>query len=249
MHPAHTLPAGTVTAGAGVSDHLLLGPGRRQLDAAADTDSESAYFSGALAQSLFSPGLAPWVGARVGIGLHSEAGVTYTRRGVRVDARHAFETDRIALSLGLGGSVRLSHAPDYSAEQPSSVEPSGELPGWNDDGVTGLGVDVPVLLGYRSRARLLELWTGVRLGVDRMEGTLAWQVAGPGAEEAKLDAVRWFMGPLLGLKVGVDPLWAAVEVGLAYQSGDATLDRDASDLHADVEGLTLTPTGVLGARF
>jgi hypothetical protein len=275
MHPAHTLPVNTVTLGAGVSGHFLAGSGRGDIDAAVESapqpgqavtpDDEPRFLQGGVAQALFSPGVAPWVGARVGLGYTTEAGATYTGRSARIDARHAFEGDDLALSVGLGASGRLVRPgsdtfteqctadPNGSCALYGQVETTGEVPGVDDGNVTGWGVDVPVIVGWRSRARLVQIWVGLRAGYEHLFGQYVWQ-AEPGlVQEGDVAARRWFGGGLLGLQVGIDPLWAGIELDVAYQSGNGTLTWDTTAgrqrFEGDVEGITVTPTGVLGARF
>ncbi len=147
MHPAHTLSAGRVTFGAGVSNNFALGDADAAIQSArvaagADTvvlpDEEEAYLRGTIADTLLAPGLAPWVGARAGVGYDSDAGVTYTGRAVRVDARHSFQDERVALSIGGGLSGKLLRPrTDSGPDGGIRAQNQSDIPGLDAGGVTG----------------------------------------------------------------------------------------------------------------
>jgi hypothetical protein len=65
---------------------------------------------------------------------------------------------------------------------------------------------------------------------------------------AALSASRWFAGALLGLAVGVRPLWVAVELDAAYQRFGGELAW-AGTRPVEVEGFTLAPTGAVIVKF
>jgi hypothetical protein len=94
------LAPGATAQGAGFSGTFTTGDAR--LATRSTRVAEQAAAIDALA-----PSVAPWVNARVGIGGDNEAGLTYTGRAVRLDIRHAFEDDDIALSMGAGASAVL----------------------------------------------------------------------------------------------------------------------------------------------
>jgi len=73
LHPAHTLPLGRVSGGAGVSAAFAFGEGERAIDQgrAAGTNggnvsaaAEQQFLAGAVASALLAPGIAPWAPAR-----------------------------------------------------------------------------------------------------------------------------------------------------------------------------------------
>jgi len=274
MHPAHTLPVDTVTFGAGVSGNFVLGSSREAIDDAIDAapqagtavsgDDEERLLKGAFAQTLLSPGVAPWVGARAGLGYTTEAGLVYTGRSVRVDARHAFEGDRVALSVGGGLSGRLlrpgsdnltetSSSPDEPAELHGQAKTTGEIPGVDDGNLTGWGIDVPVIVGWRSQPSLVQVWGGVRGGYEHLFRSYIWQANPTTARDGDFDGYRWFVGGLVGICVGVDPIWGGVELDAAYQNGRGEVRwevlNDIHEVKGTLDGFTLTPTGVVGIRF
>ena len=120
LHPARTLKSGDVRAAGGVSAHVVpgsLGEDLRRAREIAARDATGAsspgepgqnpdYAKGALVAAAIAPGLAPFVGARVGIGNAFEGGLAYTGRGVRADMRRSFDDGPYSLSLGLGVSTR-----------------------------------------------------------------------------------------------------------------------------------------------
>jgi hypothetical protein len=272
MHPAHTLPAGEVTFGAGASQTFVLGNANREVDQAIETINEDPgtpttpgttrtleernadVLEGAIAYSLMTPGLAPWVGGRAGLGYDIEAGLTYTGRAVRLDARHAFESDRTALSLGLGVNSRLLH-PEQS---PGTI---GEVPLVNDGGLAGVGFDVPIIAGWRSSANLVQVYGGVRGGYEALFGTyLVTSVSQDSTDgEAEVRARRGFVGGLFGLIVGVAPIWVGFELDGTYHHGRGKVNevvehtapenwpRDELWVPAPVSGFDQTETGTLSA--
>lgn len=261
MHPAHTLPTGAVTFGAGASEHFVIGDADHAVNeailartsAVPSRTANDDFVRGAIAWSLLSPGLAPWVGARVGVGSDVEAGLTYTGRAARLDGRYAFETDTTALSLGLGLSSRLLHPQE-------DTQSTGEIPDLNDGGVAGVGFDVPVIVGWRSSAQVVQVYGGARGGFESLFGT--YLLAGTTDDEdveADLQAQRWFVGGLAGLIVGVAPVWVGIELDAAYHRGSGDLSNAVDGIGTPVpaldvgsgaiDGWSLCPTGVIIGRF
>ena len=272
MHPAHALPQSRVSMGAGVSNQFVVGDANQAIErarlAASPTGSginpverDREFITGAVAQTLAAPGLAPWVGARAGLGFTTDAGVTYTGRALRIDGRHAFESGDTALSIGAGASgvlARPSHDqptdPLPGQDEPAprlggSIDPSGEIPGLDAGDVSGFGFDVPVIVGMRSDAELFQLWIGARGGYERLSGELLMALD-PVAEveTASLRASRWYMGGLIGIAVGVRPIRVAVELDASYQRFEGELERPGN-ARAKLDGVTLTPTGAVLAKF
>ncbi|MCU0654670.1 MAG: hypothetical protein MUF64_05075, partial [Polyangiaceae bacterium] len=147
LHPAHVEPEGQVTGGVGVSGQMVVGAASRTLQQARENTSQGSavagssaglYRQGALAAAGLAPGVAPWMGARVGLGQRSEAGLTYSARTLRLDGRHALGTGAVALSLGLGGQALLARREEGAA-----------LRGVDLAGVSGYGLDAPVVVGWR----------------------------------------------------------------------------------------------------
>lgn len=255
--------------GAGVSGRFVSGDADQaiaearvataQQGAVSSPDQEQRLVAGAMAHTALAPGMAPWVGARAGIGFDSDAGVTYSGRTVRVDGRHAFvlgEKRAFALSVGGGLSGVLTRAGSSSPADPSGGGREGEIPGVDASGATGWGFDVPLLVGWRSNASLIHAWLGPRAGYERLGGELVLRIdPDPTVERhAPLGASRYYVGGLAGLSVGVGPVWIAVELGAAYQAIDGSLDVEqpggGSTRHsAQLEGLSLTPGGAVGGRF
>src|SRR5271167_4919228 len=75
LHPAHTLPKGDVRVAGGLSANAIAGGASSSLtaaknEAAADVNgnvlNDPTYVKGALVAAAIGPGIAPFVGARVG---------------------------------------------------------------------------------------------------------------------------------------------------------------------------------------
>jgi hypothetical protein len=258
MHPAHTLAPQRVTMGAGVSNNFALGGADESIEAARQTTvpagvpapaGQQQYAEGAIVHTLVAPGLAPWVGARVGTGYGTDAGVTYTGRAARIDGRYALSNEKTALSFGLGASGILSHPSSDSGGSRTPGTARG-VPGVDASGVTGWGLDVPIIAGYRSDAELVQIWGGLRGGYERLFGEILLRANLDQQEESRADvsAHRWFAGGLLGLAVGVRPFWVGIELDFAYQRLAGELDW-AGTRAVEVEGFTLAPTGAVVGKF
>jgi hypothetical protein len=271
MHPAHTLPQGVVTMGAGMSSQFVIGEGDDKIQAARavappnavppDSPEEEAYIDGALAEVLSGPGLAPWVGARTGVGYTTDVGLTYTGRRARLDGRHAFEEKATAVSIGLGASAVLAHPSQSSGDAPTLDQ---TVPGFDAGPTRGFGVDVPILVGWRSSPALVQLWGGGRVGYDRMVGHVIIQGTDPAStfvEEDEFEANRWFALLVAGLGVGIDPVMVALEVNVGFAGGKGSVRRTAEDplnpgepiitgrVNGEVETLVITPTAAAIFEF
>ncbi len=260
LHPAHTLPEAEVSFAAGTSGRFSLGGLQRaedDLDQAAAirggavTSAERARFvQGAIAHFAAAPGVAPFVAARVGLGHHNEAGFTYTGRGVRLDGRHAFEWPSLALSVGLAASGALARAGDQPTRHVED-EPGADsgLRTVSLTSLSGYGLELPVLFGYRSSADVVKLWTGLRAGVehDTFDVTLVESPDTPLG--ANGDATRIWGGGLVGFSVGLKPIEVRVEVEAAYQSIHGKLLTFGGELSGDVRGWSLTPAMAISAKF
>jgi hypothetical protein len=213
-----------------------------------------AGIESAIRQSSFAPGVAPWVGARVGIGGNNEAGLTYTGRSVRGDARHVFGDEKWALSLGAGASAVLSHIENGTPQTTIGADPATK-----DQNVitsSGWGLDVPVLVGYRSTASVAQIWLGARGGIERLNGDFAplgsSQVTSGLRYELRLDqsVMRYYGGGLLGLAVGFHPIWVALELNVAYQFAAAEGELPGGGRASlDMSGVTIAPAGALIGKF
>lgn len=222
MHTAHPLRENEVTMGAGFSGALRLPD-----DRSSATTTEEALIE----EAAFSPGLAPWVGGRLGIDGRWDAGLTYTARTVRVDIRRAFDLDGPAFSVGLGAS--------------------GILPKRRDDlglRVGGFGGDVPILFGLRSDADIYALWIGARGGAELLRGQV--EVAEDPLDPTILPPIElegWHAqaGGLLGFRVGFRYIYAVFEVGVAMHWAEGQI----GDTEVSYEQLGLSPSGALLGSF
>jgi hypothetical protein len=252
LHPAHVLPAGKVSAGAGVSGQFAFRGGQ---GAGASTAPEQHAFEDAIARASLSPGIAPWVGARAGLGGHFEMGLTYTGRSARADARRAFGGETVAVSVGAAASAVFSD-PQDRVDDGMAPAPMGRLPASGGDlRATGYGFDVPVLVGWRSTASVVQGWLGARGGFERIDGNLPFPPVGmERAPFASFSATRWYGGGLVGAAVGLWPVTVAVELDVTYQgvSGNASFPQQAGNPRqrdGSVSGLTLAPAGAIIGKF
>ncbi len=251
LHPVHPLPRERVTMGAGVSAQIVAGDASGRIDAArqamgdgaVDSDAErDAWVSGAVAYSLLAPGLAPWVGARVGLGSSAEAGMTYTARAVRLDGRYALEDESFAASAGLGASGVLAR-PGSDPAGDTRVDRAERIPGLDIGGVSGFGLDLPLLVGWRSRGGLLQTWLGARGGFERLRGTAVVRIGLDPTEsdDARFEAERWYALGVLGFALSLHPVTIALELDAGYQRGAGLLMLEGGRTDGKAEGATVTP--------
>jgi len=245
LHPARTLRPGAVRAAAGFSGSVATGDlasalRNAQSDASASAGApgtDATYAKGALVAASIAPGLAPFAGARVGLGSDFEAGLTYTGRALRADARRSFELgDHLSLSIGAGASAALFGHQDGSALPNVDL---GNLHGW--------GADVPVLVGYASDADVYLLWIGARGGWERIDIDDVRSEPKPAASGPPigLSAERFWGGGLVGVAVGFRHVHVAMEIEACY----ASVTGDYSGIHTQVTGWALSPATALWWRF
>jgi hypothetical protein len=249
LHPARTLPAGDLRAAGGVSANIAAGSLGDDLRTARDLaakdpqapgapGSNAAYAKGALVAAAIAPGLAPFVGARVGVGSQFEGGLTYTGRAVRVDMRRSFDDGNVSYSVGLGLSAAL-----YGRQSGGSDLPNVDL-----GALHGYGGDIPLLVGWESVGGIYKLWGGVRGGFERdvVEAlTSEPKAVTLGSAPLHLDANRYWGGAVVGMATGFRHLHVALEMSAAYQSVTGTYNEN----RVTVRGVTLAPATALWWSF
>ncbi|HZU84046.1 MAG TPA: hypothetical protein VE987_14055 [Polyangiaceae bacterium] len=249
LHPAATLGAGEVRAVGGFSGQFATsGLDQALRDAAADAKARSSapgapgtdatFAKGALVAASVAPGLAPLVGARVGLGADYEAGLIYTGRALRADVRRSLPLSaHWAASLGVGGSAVLY---GHDGNEPLPNVDLGRLHGW--------GADAPLVVGYQSDGGLYAAWIGARGGWERADISLVQSAPGSaelGGAPIGLSATRWWAGGLFGVAAGFRHLHVAIEVDASY----ASIAGSYNETETQVAGWTLTPGGSLWWRF
>lgn len=164
LHPAHSLRPGQTRFGAGVAGQFALGDAATTLTDARSSTAPAAldkptdtYVRGALVAAAIAPGLSPYASGRTGVWDGGEAGLSYTGRTARVDARHALDFGSVALSFGVGASALLGHRTGSTSDQLDRLQL---------DGVSGWGADIPIVFGWRSKADVAWWWMGARGGYE-----------------------------------------------------------------------------------
>jgi hypothetical protein len=180
------------------------------------------------------------------LGGHNEAGLAYTGRGVRLDGRHAFEWPSLALSIGAAANGALAHPGDEPRTPPGT---GAGLRTMSLTSLSGYGLELPVLFGYRSSADVVKLWAGLRAGFERDHFNASLVEAPDALVGAKGDATRYWGGGLAGFSIGLSPIEVRVEVDAAYESAHGTLVTSGGDLTGDVAGWSLTPAMAISAKF
>ena len=239
LHPAHVLPAGRTAFAVGVSDRFLLGDTQHAFEAGMQPpppgmpEKDSRAARAAMVALAEGPAVAAFAAARVGVPGSNEAGLSYSGQAVRGDFRHAFDWGAYALSTGLGVTGRFGHT---STDLPPNTDVSGAY---------GVGLDLPVLFGYRTDADLISLWGGVRGSFDRWSGTVSLD-----PEPAfDLGARRWSVGPILGMSLGLPPFWVSAEIEIDYAHVNGSLERPGTRYDAKLDGWSARPAGALTAKF
>lgn len=249
LHPARTLPTGDLRMAGGVSANVPVGSLANDLATARDIGAKDpqapgapgtnpAYAKGALVSAAIAPGLAPFVGARVGVGSAFEGGLAYTGRAVRADMRRSFEIGGDwSLSLGAGAMAAL-----YGRQQGT------DLPNVDLGALHGFGADIPVLVGWESKGGIYMFWAGARSGFERdvIENvTSEPKDVTIGAPPIRLEATRWWGGGVVGVATGFNHVHVAIELDAAYQ----VVTGSYNDNHVTVHGLTLSPATAIFWRF
>jgi hypothetical protein len=201
------------------------------LDRSALTDQAS----GLLEDVAVAPGIAPFVGARVGIQGDNEAGLAYMGRSVRLDARHAFDLgDAWRLSVGAGGSALLPRPRGGDADLGS---------------VYGGGGDLPILVGWSSDSDIYSVWVGPRGGFELLRGrileTELSASESASAEFVDISGTHAFVGGVIGMRVGFRTIHVALELDLAYHRAWGTF----GEREADIEQLGVAPASALALSF
>ena len=161
----------------------------------------------------------------------SRASLIFTADGLRELPN--FEWDNSALSIGLGLTGRGFGG--------SALD----LPAADLKHANGVGLDLPLLFGYHTDADLISVWAGLRGAYDRWSG----KVTLDGDAPFSLSAGRLSAGPVLGLAVGLSPLWVAAELEVDYSHVTGTLDRAGSHYDTQLDGWSARPAGALIAKF
>jgi hypothetical protein len=95
------------------------------------------------------------------------------------------------------------------------------------------------------------------VGYERIFGEVDIQLFEGPAQEAAFEAQRWYAGWVIGLAVGVRPVWALLELDGAYGAGrgKVTLTQPAGvstaslGRTASIHGWGFTPGAALVAEF
>lgn len=248
LHPARTLPAGDIRVAGGMSANVAAGSIGDDLKTAREIatkdpqapgapGSNPAYAKGALVAAAVAPGLAPFIGARVGVGNKFEGGLSYTGRGVRVDMRRGVDDGNVTYSVGLGLSAAL-----YGRQS------GAELQNVDLGALHGYGGDIPVLVGWESAGGIYKVWGGARGGYehDVVEMLTSEPKAVPlGNEPIHLDANRFFGGAVFGVATGFNHVHVALELSAAYQ----VVNGNYNENRVTVRGITLAPASALWWSF
>lgn len=244
MHGAHALSPKQTSFGAGFSGTFLTGPARQAVQAAREplSPSTSTDVIGARESAVnaaMAPSVAPWVGARVGLPADNEAGIAFTGRALRLDARHVFEDGPIAFSIGAAGNVVWRNTDPVS---------QGSSTFFNVR--SGYGFDVPLLVGWQSTAGVVSLWGGARGGMETIGAVVS--DAGPGGGHRPFEVVitdvdlwRRYVGGVAGLSMGFRHVHVVLELDVLYQAVSGRL----YDADVRVDGVTLSPAGGLILTF
>jgi hypothetical protein len=255
LHEARTLPRGDVRMTGGVSANFPVGNASGALNAAksdAATNpspapgSDATLAKGALVLAAVTPGIAPVVAARVGVGAHFEGGITYTGRALRIDMRRSFDFGRASLSVG-AGMTAVFYDSKVTSEQ-------AQLAAVDMTSLHGYGADVPVLWGWESRTGLYMVWAGARGGwehdvISPINTAPPLMLSAGSIDEAAtffpLSADRFYGGAVAGLAGGFRHVHVALEVEAAYQTIHGTFNGN----EVTVSGPSVTPAGAMWWTF
>jgi hypothetical protein len=201
--------------------------------------TDATLAKGALVLAAVTPGIAPVVAARVGVGARFEGGITYTGRAARIDMRRSFDYGKTSLSVGAGMTAVFydSHVTSEQA-QLASVDLSS---------LHGYGADVPILIGWESRAGVYMAWVGARAGWehDAISTLTSEPVPMLPGEPIGLSANRFYGAAVAGVAGGFRHVHVALELDLAYQTIRGTFNAN----EVTVSGLSAAPAGAVWWTF
>jgi len=221
LHPAHVLTPGRVSVGAGIAGHV---------EATSTISAKGAdHAEGVLDTLAIAPGVSPWGAGRIGIEGSNEAGISYLGHSFRVDGRHAFDVGPLQLSLGAGASAVVPRPDDTVGS------------------AYGGGADVPILLGWKSDAELYSVWFGPRAGFEILRGSaLEAALLDGGRDDAfvPFDGKHFWVGGLVGSKVGFRSIHVSLEVDVAYHFANGQFGEAGTE-EASIGAFTVTPSGAL----
>jgi hypothetical protein len=252
LHPAQPLPSGVTSLSAGVGSQWVGGKANRQIDEARTTTQAgqpATNLSAAqdVAAALWSPGLFPWVSMRLGFGHESEAGLAYTGSRARIDGRRAWLSGHWALSLGAGAALGMTR-PTSSASNGSSTFGSSEpIAGLDTSGARAVALDTPVILGWHSSADIARIWFGLRPSYEHAYGTLSL-TSPTTTSQVDFHADIVHVGGLVGLAMGLRPLFIAMELSVAESLAHGSMSGSPGVVaggSASLSALTITPAAAL----
>ena len=255
LHPAQVLPSGATSLSAGLGSQWVGGQASRAVEearaaTAAGVSVTEVPTASAVAAALWPPGLFPWVSMRLGLGVESEAGVAYTARRARIDARHAFLYGRWALSIGAGAGVGLAHASSTTSNGSTTFGASEPIAGIDTSGARSVAFDTPVIVGWHSAADIARIWFGLRPSYEHNYGYLTFN-AQSGlllASRSDLSADVMTLGGLVGLAMGLRPLFIALELGFGESRAHGSMSGSPGGPaggSASLAAFSLTPAAAL----
>lgn len=246
LHGSQVLPEGVVRGTAGFAAEFSSNPLAAAVASAREAASEPSSSAsspdrtailtrGVLSEAALSPGLGPVFSVRVGLGSDWEAGATYGGQTLRIDGRRSFS---------LGSKSGLSLSGGVAARVPIRLDSESSIPGLDLKSLRGVGVDVPLLLGWESAGGLYRAWFGGRGGWA--EYRLTTSTSEPKQyplfpQALSLSASQWFVGPLVGFAVGFTNIHFALELEVDYQA----IEGRANGVTGQVHGLSFAPSSGL----
>ena len=252
LHPAQPLPAGATSLSAGLGSQWVGGRANREIDDAravvgSDPASPALPSAATLAAALYSSGLFPWASMRLGLGHQSEAGLAYTGRRVRLDARHAWLRGPWAVSLGAGAGLGLARATASDGNGTSAFGSAEPVAGLDTSSTRAVAVDAPLLVGWRSTADIARVWLGLRPVYEHVYGSLSFTQASS-VTRANLNANALSVNGLFGLAMGLRPVYLALEFSMGGSHAHGSLSGSSGNFaegSATMSAITLTPAAAL----
>lgn len=245
LHPAQALPAGATAFSAGMGAHWVNGQAQREVSDAAQAATGAPNAEPAdgakVAAAQWSPGLFPWVNARLGLGSGNEAGLSYTGERIRLNARHAMSRGGTTMSLGLALMTRVPRQSTSDTGR-STLGFSEPISGLDTSQFHAVGADLPLLFGWRSSADVVRAWVGIRPSYERGYGSIS-TLSQVTSSTADVHSNYYSVTGLFGFAFGLRPLFLAMELDVGTGKSDATLRNSASgnSTSLSVSGYTITP--------
>jgi hypothetical protein len=152
-----------------------------------------------------------------------------------------------ALSLGLGAGLGLAHPSSGESGSTSTFGAAGPIAGLDTSQTRSFAFDAPVIIGWHSSGDIARLWFGLRPSYEHAYGTLSFASAST-TTEADFNANAMTLGGLVGLAMGLRPLFVAMELSVGESRARGSMSGTVGGVaggSASLSAISLTPAAAI----